>query len=65
MTNDDLILKWMLDELKQEEIKEITVKMLDRLIEKGTTIAINETFEFKVSNVLLQNEHDSIDSIFV
>ena len=46
MTNDDLILKWMLDELKQEEIKEITVKMLDRLVEKGTTLAINKTFEF-------------------
>ena len=36
MTNDDLILKWMLDELKQEEIKEVTVKMLDRLVDKGT-----------------------------
>ena len=35
MLNDNLILKWMLEELKQEEIKEITVKMLDRLVEKG------------------------------
>ena len=42
MTNDDLILKWMLDELKQEEIKEVTVKMLDRLVDKGTTMAKNK-----------------------
>ena len=53
MTNDDLILKWMLDELKQEEIKEITVKMLDRLVEKGTTHAINKTFEFSFKCVII------------
>ena len=40
LLNDDAILKWMLSELKQEEIKELTVPMLDKLIEKGHTMAV-------------------------
>ena len=38
LLNDDAILKWMLAELKQEEIKELTVPMLNKLIEKGHTM---------------------------
>ena len=53
MTNDDLILKWMLDELKQEEIKEVTVKMLDRLVDKGTTMAKNKTFEILMFQIVI------------
>ena len=40
LLNDDAILKWMLSELKQEEIKELTVPMLDKLIERGQTMAV-------------------------
>ena len=40
LLNDEKILKWMQAELKQEEIKEITVKMLDKLVEKGKTMAV-------------------------
>ena len=35
LLNDEKILRWMLAELKQEEIKEISVKVLDTLVEKG------------------------------
>ena len=40
LLNDDAILKWMLSELKQEEIKELTVPMLDKLVERGKTMAV-------------------------
>lgn len=38
--NDNQIIKWMLDELKQEEIKHVTVPMLNRLIERGHNLAV-------------------------
>ena len=38
--NDNQIIKWMLDELKQEEIKQVTVPMLNRLIERGHNLAV-------------------------
>ena len=38
--NDNQIIKWMLDELKQEEIKHVTVPMLNRLIEIGHNLAV-------------------------
>ena len=40
LLNDQKIFQWMLDELKQDEIKEVTVKMLDKLVEKGKTMAV-------------------------
>lgn len=40
LLNDEAILKWMLSELKQEEIKELTVPMLDKLVERGHTMAV-------------------------
>ena len=40
LLNNEAILKWMLSELKQEEIKELTVPMLDKLIERGKTMAV-------------------------
>ena len=40
LLNDDAILKWMLSELKQEEIKELTVPMLNKLVERGKTMAV-------------------------
>jgi hypothetical protein len=40
LLNDDAILKWMLSELKQEEIKELTVAMLAKLVERGKTMAV-------------------------
>ena len=33
------ILKWMLAELKEKDIKEVTVKVLLKLIEKGKSMA--------------------------
>ena len=33
------ILKWMLGELKEKDIKEVTVKVLLKLIEKGKSMA--------------------------
>ena len=38
--NDNQIIKWMLDELKQEEIKHVTVPMLNRLIARGHNLAV-------------------------
>jgi thioredoxin-related protein len=38
--NDQTVMKWMRSELKQEEIKEISVLMLDRLVERGKTLAV-------------------------
>ena len=38
--NDNQIIKWMLDELKQEEIKDVTVAMLNRLIDRNHNLAV-------------------------
>ena len=40
LLNDGKIFKWMKSELQQEEIKEITVKMLDKLVSRGKTMAV-------------------------
>ena len=40
LLNDKAVMKWMKSELKQEEIKEVTVPMLDKLIDKGRTMAV-------------------------
>ena len=34
------IMRWMRSELKQEEIKEISVPMLEKLVERGKTMAV-------------------------
>ena len=33
-------MRWMRSELKQEEIKEISVLMLEKLVERGKTMAV-------------------------
>ena len=38
--NDNQIIKWMLDELKQQEIKQVTVAMLNRLIARNHNLAV-------------------------
>lgn len=38
--NDNLVMKWMKSELKQEEIKEVTVPVLHKLVEKSKTMAV-------------------------
>ena len=38
--NDNQIIKWMLDELKQQEIKDVTVAMLNRLIDRNHNLAV-------------------------
>ena len=40
LRNDNQIIKWMLDELKQSEIKAVTVAMLNRLIERNHNLAV-------------------------
>ena len=40
LRNDNQVIKWMLDELKQEEIKHVTVPMLNRLIERNHNLAV-------------------------
>ncbi len=40
LLNDNAIMKWMKAELKQEEIKEVTVPMLEKLVERGKTMAV-------------------------
>merc|ERR1719400_195584 len=36
--NDNQIIKWMLDELKQQEIKDVSVAMLNRLIDRNRNV---------------------------
>ena len=52
--NDNQIIKWMLDELKQEEIKDVTVAMLNRLIDRNHNLAVvfmdEESTEGKIIN---------------
>ena len=38
--NDNQIIKWMLDELKQQGIKDVSVGMLTRLIERNHNLAV-------------------------
>ena len=38
--NDNQIIKWMLEELKQEEIKDVSVAMLNRLIDRNHNLAV-------------------------
>ena len=40
LRNDNQVIKWMLDELKQEEIKHVTVSMLNRLIDRNHNLAV-------------------------
>ena len=40
LRNDQTIMRWMRSELKQEEIKEISVLMLEKLVERGKTMAV-------------------------
>ena len=40
LSNDKAVMRWMRAELKQEEIKEVTVPMLDKLIERGRIMAV-------------------------
>eukprot|EP00092_Neocalanus_flemingeri_P058940 GFUD01070340.1.p1 GENE.GFUD01070340.1~~GFUD01070340.1.p1 ORF type:complete len:2430 (-),score=751.56 GFUD01070340.1:121-7410(-) len=40
LRNDNQVIKWMLDELKQEEIKHVTVPMLKRLIDRNHNLAV-------------------------
>jgi len=40
LKNDNQVMKWMLDELKQEEIKRVTIPMLNKLIDRGHNLAV-------------------------
>ena len=40
LLDDQAVMKWMRSELKQEEIKELSLLMLERLVEKGKTLAV-------------------------
>ncbi len=40
LLNDNQVMKWMKAELKRDNIKEVSVTALDKLVEKGRTIAV-------------------------
>ena len=40
LLNDNLIMKWMKAELVRDEIKAVTLTVLDKLVEKGRTMAV-------------------------
>ncbi len=40
LLNDNLIMKWMKSELKKDDIKAVTVSVLDKLVERGRTMAV-------------------------
>ena len=59
--NDNTVMKWMKSELKKEEIKEVTVSMLEKLIEKGRTMAVVFHDEENVENAAIMDELERID----
>ena len=59
--NDNTVMKWMKSELKQEEIKEVTVSMLEKLVEKGRTMAVVFYDDEDVENAAIMDELERID----
>ena len=57
--NDNAVMKWMKAELKQEEIKEVTVPMLERLIERGKTMAVLFYRPQEEDDQIVSNKEDS------
>ena len=58
--NDNQIIKWMLDELKQEEIKHVTVPMLNRLIARGHNLAVVFMDETSNEGTIINSRYDKI-----
>jgi len=40
LENEDEILEWLVAQLEQDEIEDVTDEMLDRLIKDGKTLAV-------------------------
>ena len=61
LRNDNQVIKWMLEELKQEEIKAVTVAMLDRLVDRNHNLAVLLLDETTGDDEALLAELENID----
>jgi len=72
LENEDEILEWLVAQLEQDEIEDVTDEMLDRLIKEGKTLAVlfydnNERKSQHVLNELenIDDECDTLGIVFV